>query len=222
MTLSHISCSYIIPYYIPSCQPTISKSNIIHILSIQIFVSHDCPTYNILIYFPFTSGSSPTSPLIHSHKIPLIYHPYAIHILFPFIFISNTRYIYKPFIVHSYSLHPYHTTIHYSQTILYPIPCTSIHTSLIPYIHLYLSFHTHIPFPSILLILIPYSYLSYISLIIASHIVLPETASSLRIFLQQRAQRASDHLFSDFVSAGGSQFLLFDSFLPKAAVSSLP
>lgn len=178
MTLSHISCSYIIPYYIPSCQPTISKSNIIHILSIQIFVSHDCPTYNTLIYFSFR-------PAAVQHLLSYTPIKCPLYITFmPYTYCSPSYpYQIPDTYINHYCTLLYFTSISYHHTLLsdhiisYSL---HIHTKpLIPYIHLYLSFHTHIPLPSILIILIPYSYLSYISLIISPHIVLPETASSL-------------------------------------------
>lgn len=206
MTLSHISCSYIIPYYIPSCQPTISKSNIIHILSIQIFISHDCPIYNTLIYFPFTSGSSPTSPLIHSYKMPLIYHPYAIHICSPSYSyqIPDTyiNHLLHTLILHIHIIPPYITLRPYY--ILFPAhPYKTPHTIHIssPIIPSSYTVPVHPPHPHsifISLIHIPHNCLTYRT---------PRNCFISSYFPSTTPVGRSHHLFSDFVSAAsGADF----------------
>lgn len=83
------------------------------------------PSYVPLFVRQQSDICSPIS-LSNLHKVPLIYYPYVIHILFRVMFISNTIHIYKPFIIYSYTSHSYHTAIHYSQAISYPISCISI------------------------------------------------------------------------------------------------
>lgn len=223
MTLSHISCSYIIPYYIPSCQPVILKSNIIHILSIQIFVSHDCPTYNTLIYFSFRPAAvrhllsyTPIKCPLYITLMPYTYCSPSYSYQIPDTYINHLLYT---LILHIHIIPPYITLRPYY--ILFPAhPYKTPHTihkslPLIPYSYT-VTIHPHHPHSIFIpLIHIPHNFPTYRT---SGNCFI----SLLFVFSFNNARSAPVTISSPIsFSAGGGQFLLSILSLPQAAVPSL-